>query len=93
MPPTYLRFTPSEYRALARACRTFTLAEDSFPAFRWSLAMALTQTAPGLADRVSHFHSYQAGILFEYLKQQRGLDGRQPVPLPEPLRQRCGWAL
>ncbi len=88
MPPTYLRFTPAEYRVIARACRTLPIADDAFPAFQQGLAEALGSVAPALADRVSRFHTYQVGILFEHLRERR-----QPVALPEPLRQRCGWTL
>jgi hypothetical protein len=49
------------------------LTDDSFPAFKWSLAGALAPASPELAERVARFHSYQAGILFEHLRQQRGL--------------------
>src|SRR5437870_5107565 len=95
MSSTYLRFTPAEFRAIARACRPFPLADDTFPAFRRSLAAALTPAAPALARRVARFHSFQAGILFEYLRERRGLRRHADVypspPLPEPLRRRWGW--
>ncbi|HKB40493.1 MAG TPA: hypothetical protein VKD72_28975 [Gemmataceae bacterium] len=73
MPPTYLRFTPEEFRAIERACRVLPLRDDSFPAFRRSLAAAVAPHSVELATRVARFHSYQAGILFEYLREQRGL--------------------
>jgi hypothetical protein len=90
--PTYLRFTPAEFRAIARACRRLPLTDNSFRAFKRALAGALAPLAPELAERVARFHSYQAGILFEHLRRQRGLgrgpDGCRHQPLPEPLRRR-----
>jgi hypothetical protein len=95
MPPTYLRFTPEEFWAIDRSCRTLPLTDDSFPAFKRSLAAAVAPHSAELAARVARFHSYQAGILFEHLRQQRGLrraDVSRDTSLPEAVRRRWRWA-
>jgi len=68
---TYLRFTPAEYRALSRACRSIDLHDDFFPVFQHFLVSALRAHAPDLANRIANFRKYQIGIVFEHLKARR----------------------
>ena len=68
---TYLRFSTKEYEAIAAACSSVLLSDDFFPAFRDFLVKALIGPFPDLARRIALFRTYQLGILFEYLKDQR----------------------
>jgi hypothetical protein len=68
---TYLRFTPAEYHAISRACRSVTFHEDSFPRFKHFLVESLRETLPELARRIAGLHKYQIGIIFEHLREQR----------------------
>jgi hypothetical protein len=67
---TYLRFTPNEFQAISRACRSIPLRDDFFAAFQSSLVAVLTAAKPDLARRIASLRLYQVGILFQYLKGQ-----------------------
>ena len=69
--PTYLRFTPAEYRALVPACRSLDLSDSSYLRFRVSLVQSLLAQNPGLAIRVARFSKSQLDILYEGLKERR----------------------
>jgi hypothetical protein len=81
---TYLRFTPEEYRGIARACRSAQFTDDSFPGFRRLLVESLARTLPDLAGRIARFPAYQLGILYEFLKEQRAVraGGNGPPACP-----------
>jgi hypothetical protein len=70
-PMTYLRFSTKEYEAIAAACSSVPLSDDLFTRFKPFLVEALLDAFPALARRIALFHTYQLGILFEYLKVQR----------------------
>jgi hypothetical protein len=90
---TYLRFTPREYRAISRTCRSIRLDDDHYPAFQSALVAALRVVQPDLARRVAAFRSYQVGILFEHLKSR---DDTRPTFTAEECRavaRACGSAV
>jgi hypothetical protein len=73
---TFLRFTCQEHRAIVQACRPLDLSDRAFPAFKPFLVGALAAAHPALAERVARFHTYQAGIVSEHLRERRRKAGQ-----------------
>jgi hypothetical protein len=68
---TYLRFTRTEYQAIARACRPLELTEESFRTIKPFLVQALRESLPELSARIATLRTFQIGIIFRYLKDRR----------------------
>jgi hypothetical protein len=68
---SYLRFTPDEYRAIRRACRSLDLSDDFFAVFKYFLVESLADTLPGLSQRLAQVPARKLRILYEYLKEHK----------------------
>jgi len=68
---SYLRFSPDEYEAIARAYHLLPEA-GSYRAFRSLLAGALREGRPELAGRVAGFDTRQVGLLRAHLEGRAG---------------------
>jgi hypothetical protein len=67
---SYLRFTPSEYRALALLCRPLQLEDAFFRDFKAYLVRTLLESLPELAKRVALFTNAKLRILFDHFREQ-----------------------
>src|SRR5690242_12410036 len=67
----YLRFTPQEYRAICRACRSTNLPDEFFDAFQHFLVDALLQAWPELAAGLSRLDPVHLHLLFEHLQLRK----------------------
>jgi hypothetical protein len=79
---SYLRFTPAEYRAVARVCRRLDLGSYNPPTFQRVLALALSDASPGLSDRVSRFGRGEVRLLYDHLRAKTR-DAQRPFPSEE----------
>jgi len=69
-----LRFTPDEYDAITRACRTLRF-DGSFAVFQRSLADAVREGHPALAGRIAGLGKGCIRVLSEYLECHKGSGG------------------
>jgi hypothetical protein len=66
---SYLRFSPAEYRAIARLCGPLDLRQPRLAAFQRFLADSLADTFPSLAARLAGFRRHQVKILYDHLRK------------------------
>jgi hypothetical protein len=91
---SYLRFTPADYRAVARACREHGLAPLDLPTFRDLLAAALAADAPALAARVGGLDAGKTLLLQQHLRGKEPGAARPALTAAEwrTLGELCGAA-
>jgi hypothetical protein len=91
---SYLRFTPADYQALARACRAYDLARLDLLTFRDLLAAAVAGRSPDLAARVGGFNSGQIFLLQQHLRSGEKGGARLALTAAEwrTLAEWCGSA-
>jgi hypothetical protein len=82
----YLRFSPTDYQAIAQRCRDVHLREDAFPIFKYFLADVLREHSTALAERVAQFGEDELRLLFRNLRAQKGM------AVPAPGQEREGGA-
>jgi len=86
---TFLRFTPTEYLAICRVCRTLNLAHQSPEKLKTHLAEALAAKPPDLANRIAGLPGKEQLVLHHYLleqqqpRSQHGLTARELWMLTE----------
>jgi hypothetical protein len=66
----HLRFTPTEYRALALMCSPLDLDDNFFPTFKGFLVNALLDTLPDLAKRIALFNRGRMRLLFDNFREK-----------------------
>jgi hypothetical protein len=84
---SYLRFTPAEYRAIARACRERDLMRLDLSTFHLLLAAALADARPDLADRIGGLSDGETLLLQQHLRTASAAPGvARPALTPAELR-------
>jgi hypothetical protein len=68
---SYLRFTPKEFRAIRRACRSLDLNDDFFVVFKYFLVESLTGPSASLTQKLAHLPRHKLRILCDYLREQK----------------------
>ena len=72
---TYLRFTPTDCRALRSLYRELTLSDDRPHFIKRLLVMSLTDSLPQLAGRIASLNRKEFRLLLDHLR---------PLPQPAP---------
>jgi hypothetical protein len=67
---SYLRFTPDDYRLLARACRHVQLGGCSRAAFNRLLVESLSSSSPGLAQRIACLRRTELSLLYDHFRER-----------------------
>jgi hypothetical protein len=65
---SYLRLTPSDYRAISRVCTRLSLERCTRPAFRRSLIAALGEALSPLAQKVAGFTRAEFRVLYDHFR-------------------------
>ena len=83
---SYLRFTPDEYRTIARLCREHDLGGRHQPAFRRLLVEALRNACPALADRIARLGKAKLGVLYWHFRERTPTIRTRPQFTTQDLR-------
>jgi hypothetical protein len=86
---TFLRFTPTDYLAICRVCRTLNLAHQPSDKLKRHIAESLAARYPDLASRIAGLQGKELLVLHHHLleqqqpRNQHGLTARELWMLTE----------
>jgi hypothetical protein len=86
---SYLRFTPEDFRAIQKVCRSIKLSDDLFAVFKYFLVESLTNSRPGLSQRLGKLPARKIRILYDYLREQKPSPVKKPMGFTKKAGQGC----